>query len=311
MVKTEMKDRSMKMPNDVTVLTKENFFRPNENMHIQMSNEFPDYIGIMHTHKYIEVVYIVSGSATHRIAGKTYTVKRGDLFIVNMDTPHAFYEDKMSSEPFVAYDLMFTPEFFDSDIRGDNAIEALGKSFMFHSLFVDREDHPPFYSVSGNTHIIFGELFNKIYLEHRRREKGYIEIIRAYLMQLIITIFRLDSSSARTQDSLRNKRTVDFVVGYLRKNYKSKISVSRLGEMVYLNSDYLGRIFKSAVGCSIGEMIQRLRIEEACRLLSSSDRNIADIAMGCGFEDVKFFYTVFKKHMNMLPSQYRKQTQET
>ena len=51
----------------ICVLTKEHFFRPNENMHIQMSDEFPDYIGIWHKHEYIEVVYIISGAAIHEI----------------------------------------------------------------------------------------------------------------------------------------------------------------------------------------------------------------------------------------------------
>lgn len=298
----------MNTPYDnVVMLTKDNFFRPDENIHIQMSNEFPDYIGIVHKHKYIEVVYIVSGRATHEIAGKTYNVKRGDLFIVNMDTPHAFFESEDSSEPFVAYDLMFTPEFFDSDIRGNNAIEALNKSFMFHSLFVGREEFPPFYSVSGSEHILFGDLFNKIYLEHRRCEKGYIEIIRAYLLQLIITIFRLDDGSSKKSESLKGRQIVDYVSGYINENYKDKLSLSRLAKEVYISADYLGKLFKNLTGMTVGDAIQRVRIDEACRLLSSSDMNVADIAAECGFDDVKFFYTVFKKHKRILPSQYRKE----
>jgi AraC-like DNA-binding protein/mannose-6-phosphate isomerase-like protein (cupin superfamily) len=298
---------SLPEKNEVAILTKEDFFRPDENIHIQMSNEFPDYIGVLHKHKYIEVVYIVSGNATHLIAGKTYKVKRGDLFIVNMDTPHVFYEDKSSREPFVAYDLMFTPEFFDSDIRGDNAIETLHKSFMFRSLFVGREDFPPFYSVSASAHIMFGELFNKIYLEHRRCEKGYLEIIRAYLLQLIITIFRLDDESVKNSDNLRSRQIVDFVTDYIKNNYKSRLSLATLAKLVYLSPDYLGRIYKNATNLTVGDMIQRVRIEAACDLLLKTSLNVADIAAECGFDDVKFFYSVFKKRINSLPSQYRKQ----
>ena len=296
--------------NDVAILTKQHFFRPDENIHIQMSDEFPDYIGVLHKHKYIEVVYIVSGNATHLIAGKTYKVKRGDLFIVNMDTPHVFYEDKESREPFLAYDLMFTPEFFDSDIRGDNAIEALKKSFMFHSLFVGREEFPPFYSVSSGAHIALGELFNRIYLEHRRREKGYIEIIRAYLLQLIITIFRLDDESARRSDSLRIRQIVDYVSEYVRENYKERLSLSRLAGLVYLSPDYLGRIFKSVTGSTVGDTIQSVRADAACGLLKNTDMSIAQIAAECGFEDVGFFYNVFKKRLGTSPAQYRRQYTE-
>jgi len=302
----------MNLPNqtDIVTLTKQNFFRPDENIHIQMSNEFPDYIGVLHKHKYIEVVYIVSGNAIHLIAGKTYRVKRGDLFIVNMDTPHVFYEDKESREPFVAYDLMFTPEFFDSDIRGNNAIESLHKSFMFHSLFVGREDFPPFYSVSGSAHILFGELFNKIYLEHRRCEKGYIEIIRAYLLQLIITIFRLDSESAKDSDNRQKQQIVDFVTEYVKENYQKRLSLNTLAKLVYLSPDYLGKIYKSVTGTTVGDTIQQVRTDAACRLLQNTDKSIADIAAECGFGDVKFFYRVFKKHVNLLPSRYRKQYAE-
>ena len=38
----------------VCVLTREDYFRPGEHVHIQLSNEFPDYIGILHKHEFIE-----------------------------------------------------------------------------------------------------------------------------------------------------------------------------------------------------------------------------------------------------------------
>ncbi len=293
---------------EIKVLTKENFFRPYENIHIQMSNEFPDYIGVLHSHEYIEVVYIVSGSAIHEIDGKKYSVKRGDLFVINMNTPHVFYNDSSSQEPFVAYDLMFTPEFFDESITGNKALESLNKSFMFYSLFNERKELPPFFSVSGSEYTMFGELFNKIYLEHRGCENGYIEIIRAYLLQLIITIFRLDKTTDKYSGNIRNKQIVNYITDYIKRNYNEHISISKLAQMVFLNPDYMGRVFKNATGMTISAMIQKTRVDKVCHFLSSTDRNISDIALSCGFEDVKFFYTVFKKHMGVLPGEYRKQT---
>ncbi|MBO5305355.1 MAG: AraC family ligand binding domain-containing protein, partial [Clostridia bacterium] len=71
----------------ILVLKQEELFRSGESIQIQMSNEFPDYIGVLHKHKFIEVVYILSGRATHYIEGESREVGRGDLFIINMDTP--------------------------------------------------------------------------------------------------------------------------------------------------------------------------------------------------------------------------------
>ncbi|MBR2972711.1 MAG: helix-turn-helix domain-containing protein [Clostridia bacterium] len=289
------------------VLTKEDFFRPGENVHIQMSNEFPDYIGVVHTHKYIEVVYIISGNATHEIDGKKYSAGRGDLFIINKDTPHAFYYGE-GKEPFVAYDLMFTPEFFGSSKNEYGALEDLTDSFMFYSLFNGQKSFVPYLSVSGSTYTIFGELFNKMYLEHRGRQKGYNDIIRAYLLELIITIFRMEDDAVKTVSGGYGKRAVSFVTEYIKKNYASALSVQEIADKVYMSRDYLGRIFRAETGMTVSAMIQKVRIERVCTLLSTTERTVADIAEECGFDDMKFFYTVFKKHMCVLPGDYRSKT---
>ena len=292
----------------VCVLTREDYFRPGEHVHIQLSNEYPDYIGIPHKHEFIEMVYIVSGTANHRIGDEIYTVKRGDLFIINMDTIHAFYCDAPSSEPFVAYDLLFTPEFFDQSLTGSNALEALNRSFMFYSLFHGQEEFHPYFSVSGSSYHMFGELFNKIYMEHRGQEKGYLEIIRAYLLQLIITIFRMDDGTSRQSALSRGKQAVSYILDHIHQNYMYPISVQELADRVYLSRDHVGRLFREQTGMSITAMIQQVRVEHVCRLLTTTDRTVSDIAAACGFEDLKFFYSVFKKHTGQLPGDYRKQT---
>ena len=293
---------------DICVLKQEEFFRPGEHVQIQLSNEFPDYVGVIHQHKFIEVVYILSGTATHYISGKTSPVKRGDLFIINMDTPHAFMPDESNPEDFVAYDLMFTPEFFDQSLTGENALEALNDSFMFYSLVRGKQRYQPYFSVSGSNYTLFGELFHKIYLEHRARDVGYLEIIRAYLLQLIITIFRLDEASGTKSGADPNRQIIAYLMDYIGKNYHRKISIQELADRVYLSRDYLTRFFRDATGQTVTAMVQKIRIENVCRLLSTTDLTIHEIATSCGFEDMKFFYSVFKKHMQLLPGDYRRQT---
>jgi len=292
----------------ICVLKREDYFRPNEHVQIQLSNEHPDYIGVLHKHKFIEMVYILSGTATHYVEGKTSPVKRGDLFIINMDTPHAFLPDTDGQDPFIAYDLMFTPAFFDQSITGEQTIESLNDSFVFYSLFGAKQDSRPYFSVSGRSYTLFGELFNKIYLEHRGREKGYLEIIRAYLIQLIVTIFRMDDGTDKYVRANRGNQTVEYILEYIHKNYQKHISVQELAEKMYFSRDYLARYFRESTGLSITAMIQKVRVEHVCRMLSTTDMPITQIARSCGFEDMKFFYSVFKKHMGILPGDYRKQT---
>ena len=291
----------------ILVLKQKELFREGEQIRIQMSNEFPDYIGVLHKHKFIEVVYILSGRATHIIEGESREVGRGDLFIINMDTPHAFEPVDDPSDPFLSYDLLFTAEFFDRTLTGEHAIESLNDSYAFYSVFGDQRRHP-YFSVSGSSYTMFGELFHRIYLEYRGREKGHMEIIRGYMIQLIITIFRLNETVGAEKAQKSGTQPIEYVLEYIQRNYNRRISAAELAEKVYFNPDYLSRLFKEHTGQSITGMVQKIRVENVCKLLSTTNHTIVQIARDCGFEDMKFFYKVFKKHMGVLPSEYRKHT---
>ena len=292
----------------ILVLRKKDLFREGEQIRIQMSSEFPDYIGVLHRHKFVEVVYILSGSAVHELEGESRQVGKGDLFIINTDTPHAFKPVEDPDDPFLSYDLLFTPEFFDASLTGERSIESLNNSYAFYSLFGGGQRKHPYFSVSGNSYAAFGELFHRIYMEYCGREKGYMEIIRGYMIQLMITIFRLNEATGAERTQKRIHRPVEFVLEYIRRNYNRRISTNELAEKVYFNPDYLARLFKEHTGLSITGMVQKVRVEQVCKLLSTTAKSIVQIAAECGFEDMKFFYKVFKKQMGVLPSEYRRQT---
>jgi len=55
--------------------------------------------------------------------------------------------------------------------------------------------------------------------------------------------------------------------------------------------------------CTIGECIRRLRVERACRQLSSSDESLATIAANTGFSDQSHFSRTFKRLVGMTQAQ--------
>jgi len=288
------------------ILTKKNFSMDDDKVHIQLSSEYPDYIGVMHSHEFIEIMYVVSGRGYHTVSGETTVAKKGDLFVINKDTSHLFEYDKLSGEPFESYDLKFTPEFFDTSVTGSQGIEALNNSFVFYSLLNGRNESMPYISVSGDEFSEFGELFAKIYHEYNERQKGYIEIIRAYIIELMVNIFRKTEGSSKKSDTSFAKQIVSYINEYIENNFSSHISIRELASQVYANSDYMGRVYKKSTGLTISEMIQKVRTDQAAKLLKTTNRTVADIAASCGYEDLKFFYTVFKRIKGVSPGQYRK-----
>ena len=290
---------------ELYVLTKRDFPMANQNFHIEKSDIYPDFIGVPHKHKFIEIVYVISGTAFHEVHGVSASVKKGDLFLINMDTPHVFRYDEHSAEPFSTYDLKFTPEFFDTSVKNYQALESLNNSFLFYTLFHSLDETVPFLSVSEKTSFELNGILEKIYQEFTEKKKGYIEIIRGYLIELIVKLFRMIDQNGDERNTEQSAQAVDFICNYINHNFSTKISIQELANQVYMNLSYLGRVFRQKTGMSISAMIQKVRIDHACRMLSDTKRTVLDISQSCGFEDVKFFYKVFKKYTGMLPGEYR------
>lgn len=272
---------------------------------MQISTDFPDYMGIPHRHEYIEVVYVLSGSAVHTVEGRCWPVKRGDLCIINVDTVHMFCPDKTSPEPLVVYDLMFTPEFFDHSLSQGHSLADLEGSYLFRALPRLMPGQEAGFGVSETLHAKFSELFGRMYDEYKTQELGYTEIIRAYLLQVVVTAMRL--SAAEDRGVSRNReQLVSQVLARIDSEYGGPLGVQELADGVHLSPDYLGRIFREVTGQTVSARIQTVRIQNACRLLVTTQRTVADIAAACGFADAKNFYSAFKKHTDLSPGDYRK-----
>ena len=290
---------------NIPVMTIQRFFRPGEQFHMQISTDFPDYMGIPHRHEYIEVVYVLSGSAVHTVDGKCSAVKRGDLCILNVDTVHMFCPERKSAEPLVVYDLMFTPSFFERLQDGSDSLEALMDSYLFQKLPRLPQEACAGFSVTENLHARFSELFNRMYDEYRGRNVGSMEVIRAYLLQVLVTAIRMNT--AGNQSGARSKeRLVRLVLDRIDAGYAEAVGVKELAAEVHLSPDYLGRVFKEITGQTVSAYLQTVRIRNACGLLSATQRTVADIAAACGFSDPKNFYSAFKKHTGFLPGDYRR-----
>ncbi len=95
------------------------------------------------------------------------------------------------------------------------------------------------------------------------------------------------------------------IESYILKNYRSDISLKSISEVFYINSVYLGQLFKKKFGIYFNDYLHKLRIEEAMRLLKMTDMKIYEIAYMVGYTDNNYFGCKFEKMAGMSPKQYR------
>lgn len=291
------------MQNQEFILKKNDFFKNNEDVYIHLSDNY-DFNNVTHSHRFIELTYVISGTATHKCNDSSYTVKKGNVVMIDYMVPHSFSFDPSGDEGFVTYDLLFTPDFFNISTLENNEFYSLVSSYLFSPIFAEFSIQSAPQNLIKANGKEFRSLFEKIYQEYNAREKGSQSIIRAYLIELIIKIFReIDKQQPTFTES--RQEMIQKAIQYMQENYNAPISLDDVVSGIFLSKDYFRQIFKETTGKSISSYIQELRIAEACRLLETTVENSMEIAYKCGFNDTKFFYQTFKKIVGMTPSEFR------
>lgn len=92
----------------------------------------------------------------------------------------------------------------------------------------------------------------------------------------------------------------------IKQNYMNNISLRELSKAMYVNSSYLGQIFKKKYGMSFKDYLTNYRINEACLMLLQTDEKITKIAENVGYKDSDYFVRKFIEIKGCTPSKYRK-----
>lgn len=92
---------------------------------------------------------------------------------------------------------------------------------------------------------------------------------------------------------------------YIRRNYQKNLTQEYLSSLFYINRSYLSTLFKERTGEKFVDFLNHVRIEKSLELLTGTDKKMYQIARAVGYDNVKYFFRVFKKQMKMTPEEYR------
>ncbi|WP_141499964.1 response regulator [Paenibacillus luteus] len=98
---------------------------------------------------------------------------------------------------------------------------------------------------------------------------------------------------------------VQRVIQFINLHISEDLSREEIANHVYLNPDYLTRIFKRETGMAISDYLFHERLKIAKELLAKTDMQIGAIASHIGYANFSYFSRTFKKHTNLNPNEYR------
>lgn len=101
--------------------------------------------------------------------------------------------------------------------------------------------------------------------------------------------------------------TIEKIQIYMRRNIQKNLTQEYIASLFCINRSYLSTLFKARTGRKFVDYLNDLRIERAEDLLRHSDRKMYQIAKNVGYDNIKYFFRVFKKRTGMTPEQFRNQ----
>ncbi len=250
-----------------------------------------------HSHDYVEIVYMCSGKTTHIINGNHIELKEGELLFLCQG---AEQEILPAEKDDIAVNFIVLPEFFDSTLQMIGEEDTPIRRFVIDCLKNDRISKGYLHFEVTDVLPVQNLLENLIWtLANETPNKRNINQITMGLLflQLINHTDRLNA-----QD---NEEITVRVLRYIEENYRDG-SLTELSEILHYDVSALSREIKNKIGKKYTELVQEKRLSQACFLLKNTDMSITEIAEKTGYENVSFFFRLFKAHYGISPRKYRK-----
>lgn len=248
----------------------------------------------IHTHDFLELIYVYSGSAVHFYKGKETPMTVGEYVFIDFKCEHSIRE---KSDDFNAITCTFVPEFIDSTLLGCTEIGEVLKSYNIN--LVSRSISEMCFS-DGEDRRILG-LLELMLDEYRRKDAGYLSIIRSFLIQiLVLTARKTELVNSRTDER------IDEIADYIYRNYSEDITLDRVSRKFYCSLSNISILFKKQMGMTFTEYLRKVRLSAACRLLADTDKSVGEISEAVGYSDVRSFRKHFRDSYRVTPLRFRK-----
>jgi len=268
-------------------------FVPMENNIRVLYNKYTEPFSMVnfHSHNTYEIYYLHSGTRRYIINDKIYDLKAGDIALIdkyNLHLTKKLHGD--NHERFVLY-------------IDDETISRLGeKSEKFIEMMGNRLISIPETKIQR-----VNRLFSDMYKVFGSEDIFSHQLLQNYTYELLALIYNVVFNSEYEKAIEFYGKDIDSALTYIFNNYKERISLGQVAEIVNMNPSYFSRYFKKVTGIGFSKYLTALRISEAVSLLENTEMNISEIADKSGFDTLQHFCNTFKKAKGIPANEYRKQ----
>ena len=241
----------------------------------------------LHSHKdLLEISLIISGKAYFDCDHVSYTLIPGDLVIKNVGVLHS--EISSPEDGFEQYCLGISgvnaPDMPPNTLVPDDICPVIKSGKAFDYL---RSMTSYLYEISSDPSVRSSDLT-------KQAIENELSIINMLIMDAV-----------EVSDQTNYSNLVKEVLDYVDSHTSESMSLDSLSKQFYVSEYHLAHKFKEETGRSVNQYILNRKLGEAEERLVFGSDPIKQIAADCGYSNLQYFYSVFKKYTGSTPAEMR------
>ncbi|MCM0647609.1 AraC family transcriptional regulator [Clostridium swellfunianum] len=254
----------------------------------------------MHTHNYVEVVYMCEGKTEHIINGDKVTLNKGELLFLNQNATQEILPAEGND---VAVNFIILPEFFDQSLKMIGEEENMVRHFIIGCLRSTDYNIGYLHFKVADVLPIQNLVENLIWtLTNNQLNKRSINQLTMGLMFLQLMNHTDKVTVGR---NLFEQGLILTVYRFIEEHYKDG-ELSALAEALHFDLYWISRQIKKLTGKTYTELVQTKRLIQAAFLLNSTNMPVSDVGYAVGYDNLSYFHRIFKARYGVSPKQYRK-----
>lgn len=234
-----------------------------------------------------QLIYLTHGKGTFESSSqKKAEIKSGNMQLLFPDEWHTYYPD--SATGWNEYWIGFKSSAMDERVR--------------NGFFAEQK---PIFQVGLQEEIV--RLYNLAIEVARNQRAGFQQMLGGIVDLLLGYAYSFDKH--QSFEELQVVKQINAAKILMQERFANGISAEQVAQELRLGYSWFRHLFKKFSGFAPNQYILELKISKAKSLLTNTDRIIKEIAYECGFENLEYFCSIFKKKEGMTPTQYRQMTQ--
>ena len=230
--------------------------------------------------KHYSIKYVVKGSERYEIEGEKHVLKAGQFLFVR---PHEEVKAEVDQHyPAEGICIYLAPDLFKSKLERSRMTEMILPDFPIDDRHLRVQtffERLAAVDKLTNTDLFLANCTN-YFTEYLIRTNQNLQLTKA--------------GKKSTKQFLW--RQIEYARQFMHQNMDRKLALKDIATEACLSPFHFQRIFKAFYGVSPTHYLSNIRMERACSLISSGEKNMTDIADLCGFDDIKYFKKCVKRY---------------